>query len=54
MTRRDRVLKYIQDHVREVGYAPSIREIRDAVGLKSISTVKLHLDTLKKARQDTD
>jgi repressor LexA len=37
----------INDHVNEHGYPPSVREIGDAVGLKSTSSVHAHLETLE-------
>ena len=43
-----RVLAYIQDEIKSRGYAPSVREIGEAVGLKSTSTVHGHLMRLEK------
>ena len=43
-----KILAYIQSQIRERGYAPSVREICDAVGLKSTSTVHGHLMRLEK------
>jgi len=45
---QDRILAYIQSEIRERGYAPSVREIGEAVGLKSTSTVHGHLTRLEK------
>ena len=45
---QERVLAYIQAEIRERGYAPSVREIADAVGLRSTSTVHGHLMRLEK------
>ena len=45
---QERVLAYIQSEIRERGYAPSVREIADAVGLRSTSTVHGHLMRLEK------
>lgn len=45
---QERVLSYIQSEIRERGYAPSVREIADAVGLRSTSTVHGHLMRLEK------
>lgn len=39
----DYLVEYCHDH----GYPPSVREIGDAVGLKSPSTVHMHLQTLE-------
>ena len=41
------MLKFIDDYVSAKNYPPSIREIGDAVEVKSSSTVKGHLDRLK-------
>ena len=40
------ILEYMKAEVREKGYPPSVREICDAVGLKSTSTVHGHLSRL--------
>ena len=42
------ILEYIEDHVSRKGYPPSVREICEAVGLKSTSTVHGHLQRLEK------
>ncbi len=42
------ILEYIESHVAEKGYPPSVREICEAVGLKSTSTVHGHLQRLEK------
>ena len=44
-TRRN-VLSFISAFHEANGYSPTIREIRDAVGLKSNSAVQRHLDWL--------
>ncbi len=44
--RQQEILDYILTTVRERGYPPSVREIGDAVGLSSPSTVHSHLSTL--------
>ena len=36
---QQRIYDYIAETIREQGYPPSVREIGDAVGLKSPSTV---------------
>ena len=43
-----RILLYIQKATKEKGYPPSVREICDATGLKSTSTVHGHLLRLQK------
>ena len=45
---QEKILAYIQTVLREQGYAPSVREIGEAVGLKSTSTVHGHLTRLEK------
>lgn len=43
------IYDYIADCIREQGYAPSVREIGEAVGLRSPSTVHFHLKRLEEA-----
>lgn len=45
---QEKILAYIQSEIRTRGYAPSVREIGEAVGLKSTSTVHGHLMRLEK------
>ncbi|GAX91771.1 repressor LexA [Effusibacillus lacus] len=45
--RQQQILDYIKDEVRKKGYPPSVREIGDAVGLASSSTVHGHLARLE-------
>lgn len=45
---QERILAYIQEEIQARGYAPSVREIGEAVGLKSTSTVHGHLTRLEK------
>ncbi|AXX31321.1 transcriptional repressor LexA [Actinosynnema pretiosum subsp. pretiosum] len=45
--RQRRILEVIQDSVRRHGYAPGAREIGDAVGLRSTSSVSRHLTALE-------
>ena len=47
--RQRQILDVIVEHQNERGYPPSVREIGEAVGLKSPATVKSHLDNLKDA-----
>ncbi|SFW97715.1 repressor LexA [Thermoactinomyces sp. DSM 45891] len=47
-SRQQAILEYIQREVREKGYPPSVREIGEAVGLASSSTVHGHLSRLEK------
>ncbi len=49
LTERQReILQVIEQHMREHGYPPSVREIGEAVGLTSPSTVHSHLGTLER------
>lgn len=48
-TRQRQVLQQILDSVQERGYPPSVREIGEAIGLSSPSTVHSHLSALVKA-----
>ncbi len=45
-TRQREILDYIRTTVADRGYPPAVREIGDAVGLSSPSTVHSHLSTL--------
>jgi repressor LexA len=45
--RQEAILEYIRNCVREKGYPPSVREIGEAVGLASSSTVHGHLARLQ-------
>ena len=46
--KRRQILDFIADQLRERGYPPSVREIGEAVGLTSSSTVHAHLATLQR------
>lgn len=46
--RQQAILDFIKQEVRTKGYPPSVREIGEAVGLASSSTVHGHLDRLEK------
>jgi repressor LexA len=46
--RQRKILDYILTTVQDRGYPPSVREIADAVGLASPSTVHAHLEALQK------
>ncbi|MCS1351041.1 transcriptional repressor LexA [Mechercharimyces sp. CAU 1602] len=46
-TRQQAILDFIKSEVREKGYPPSVREIGEAVGLASSSTVHGHLARLE-------
>jgi repressor LexA len=45
---QQKILDFIRSEVQTKGYPPSVREIGDAVGLKSTSTVHGHLTRLEK------
>lgn len=44
---KERVYQFIVKYMCDVGYAPSIREIMDAVGLMSTSSVNTYLTQLE-------
>jgi repressor LexA len=49
LTKRQlQILECIEQAMRDRGYPPSVREIGEAVGLSSSSTVHMHLETLQK------
>ncbi len=47
-TRQREILTFIEAQMRDRGYPPSVREIGEAVGLNSPSTVHTHLNTLNR------
>ncbi len=47
--RQRQILDVIVEHQQNKGYPPSVREIGEAVGLRSPATVKSHLDNLRDA-----
>jgi repressor LexA len=48
-TMQQRIYDYIVSCIRDQGYPPSVREIGEAVGLRSPSTVHFHLKHLEEA-----
>ena len=46
--KQSEIYNFIKDQVQSKGYPPSVREICEAVGLKSTSTVHGHLERLEK------
>lgn len=47
-SRQKQILTVIEEHQRNRGFPPSVREIGDAVGLASPSSVHAHLETLQR------
>lgn len=45
--RQSKILEFIKQEIRKKGYPPAVREIGEAVGLLSSSTVHGHLQTLE-------
>ena len=43
----DKILEYVRQFSKENGFAPSVREIGAAVGLKSTASVSYHLQQLQ-------
>ena len=46
--KRRQILEFIAEQIRSCGYPPSVREIGEAVGLTSSSTVHTHLQVLQR------
>lgn len=46
--KQEKILLYLNEYMEANGYAPSVREICAAVGLKSTATVSYHLNELKR------
>lgn len=46
--KQSEILDFIKEHLLERGYPPSVREMCNAVNLKSTSSVHSHLETLEK------
>ena len=46
--KQQQILEYIKDEILKRGYPPAVREICEAVNLKSTSSVHSHLETLEK------
>ncbi|MBC7565035.1 hypothetical protein H7100_02265 [Candidatus Saccharibacteria bacterium] len=44
--RQKELLEYVDSFIQEHGYGPSYREIMNAIGYKSVSTVAIHIDGL--------
>lgn len=47
-SKQQQILEYIKDEILKRGYPPAVREICNAVGLSSTSSVHAHLETLEK------
>ena len=47
--KQSEILEYIKEQILEKGYPPAVREICEAVHLKSTSSVHAHLETLEKS-----
>lgn len=47
-TKQKEILEYIKNTILSKGYPPAVREICEAVGLRSTSSVHAHLETLEK------
>lgn len=46
--KQEKILGFLNEYMADNGYAPSVREICAAVGLKSTATVSYHLNELKR------
>ena len=47
VARRQEILDFIIQFITENGYSPSVREIKDAIGIGSMNTLHSHLKTLE-------
>ena len=47
-SKQQEILEYIKETILKKGYPPAVREICEAVNLKSTSSVHSHLETLEK------
>ncbi|MBR3761571.1 MAG: transcriptional repressor LexA [Lachnospiraceae bacterium] len=47
-SKQEQILEYLKECILKKGYPPAVREICDAVNLKSTSSVHSHLETLEK------
>lgn len=45
---QEKVFRFIKSEIKQKGYPPAVREICEAVGLKSTSSVHAHLETLER------
>lgn len=52
-TKREEILAFLNQFIGEYGYPPSVREIAQAVGLKSTASVHYHLDALNRSGEIT-
>ena len=46
--KQEKILEFLNQHIEEKGFPPTVREICAAVGLKSTATVSYHINELKK------
>ena len=46
--KQQEILEYIKNQILQRGFPPAVREICEAVNLKSTSSVHSHLETLEK------
>ena len=46
--KQQEILEYIKENILRKGYPPSVREICEAVKLRSTSSVHAHLETLER------
>ena len=50
--KQQEILEYIKSQILQRGFPPAVREICEAVNLKSTSSVHSHLETLGAIRQN--
>ena len=51
MRKIDQAYEFIKSYIESKGYPPTIREIGDAIGIKSTSTVSYYLDKLEESNK---
>lgn len=51
MKKIDKAYEYIRDYIAEKDYPPTIREIADAIGVKSTSTISYYLQRLEETNK---
>ena len=52
-TKRQEILEFIRRFINRMGYAPSVREIMEGVGLRSTASVQYHINALQDAGELT-
>lgn len=48
---RKEIYNFLVKYITKYGYAPTVREIADGIGVKSTSTIHIHLQKMEKLKQ---